>query len=148
MNRARRLAASVLLLVMVPSLALAAMPLRNCIGPSGHQAIEFVIDGVLHSGNHESHEQAAHDPVGCAGEVDAFADGEKCTDKALMDTVSAPPTAPDLKLLPAFAVAIPVRVQFLSRSGLSAGDGLAVFNRHQTQVDPCIEVRRTVVLLI
>lgn len=147
MSRARTLAAFVLLLLMVPSLVLAAMPLRYCIGSSGHHAIEFVLDGVSHSGDHESHGQVAHEPAGCAGTTDAFADGEKCTDRALMDTVSAPPTALDLKLLP-LSISADLLPLHEVPSSISVSERVGAPDRYRSQTDPRIEVRRTVVLLI
>lgn len=144
----RRLAAAFLLILMVPSLALSAMPLRYCVGPWGHQAIEFVIDGVAHGGSHASHSQAAQDVEGCddASTVE-FSDVDKCIDTALMDTASAPPSV-DLKQLPlsglfaqlSLATIAPSTV-VLDRPSISNGQ------RH-LHVDPRIALRRTVVLLI
>lgn len=148
MSRIRRLAASFLIVLLVPSLALAATPLRYCVGPSGHQALEFVIDGVSHSGNHASHSQSSQDVDDCndPGGI-AFLDPEKCTDTALMDTASAPPSV-DLKHLsvsslfaqPSF-VAPAISTDGVRKPSISNG------RQHQL-VDPRIAIRRTTVLLI
>ena len=146
MSRTRRLAASVLLLLLVPSMVLAALPLRYCIGPSGHQAIEFVIEGVSHGGADASHLQAAQADDGCEG-VDAFAESEKCTDKALMDTASPPPSV-DLKLLSLTAVIATTLALPPLPPTLSIHQTVAAPIRDDRHVDPRMEIRRTVVLLI
>lgn len=146
MSRARRLAASVLLLLLVPSMVLAALPLRYCIGPSGHQAIEFVIEGVSHGGADASHTQVAQLDDGCEG-VAIFADAGKCTDKALMDTASPPPPV-DLKLLSLTAVIATTLALPPLPPALSIHQTVAAPIRDDRHLDPRMEIRRTVVLLI
>ena len=149
MNYARRIAATILLIVMVPALVIAAIPVRYCIGPSGHQALEFVVDGIAHGGNHASHRTFAQDALHCDGANSAglFADEGRCTDKPLMDTASAPPSV-DIKLLPLthLLAQAPTTVPVLSLSHL-AQNSLSP-SRRQQQVDPRVDLRRTVVLLI
>jgi hypothetical protein len=149
MSRSRRLAASVLFILMVPSLVLAATPLRYCMGPSGHQALEFVVDGVAHSGSHASHGQTVQDVDGCNGAASssAFVDGGKCIDRALMDTASAPPSV-DLKLLPLSGLFGQVFVPPPAALSVSLVQGFVPFDRLRQHADPRMEVRRTVVLLI
>lgn len=148
MSRIRRLAASFLIVLLVPSLALAATPLRYCIGPSGHQALEFVIDGISHSGNHASHGHSSQDADDCsdAGST-AFLDAERCTDTALMDTASAPPVV-DLKHLSVSSLfAQPLFVMPAASADELRGSLIA--NSHKPQlVDPRVAIRRTTVLLI
>lgn len=146
MSQARRLTASVFLILMVPSLVLAALPLRYCIGPSGHQAIEFVIEGVSHGGADASHAQVAQPDDGCEVTA-AFADSEKCTDKALMDTASPPPSI-DLKLLSLTAVLATTLALPPAPPALSLRQTIAAPSRDDRYVDPRMEIRRTVVLLI
>lgn len=131
---------------MVPSLMLAALPLRYCIGPSGHQAIEFVIEGVSHGGADASHALAAEDDDGCDG-ASVFADTGKCTDKALMDTASSPPSV-DLKLLSLTAVLATALALPPAPPALSPLQTLAAPSRDHRDVDPRMEIRRSVVLLI
>jgi hypothetical protein len=126
-------------------MVLAALPLRYCIGPSGHQAIEFVIQGVSHGGVDASHTQVAQNDDGCEG-VAVFADSEKCTDKALMDTASPPPSV-DLKLLSLTAVLATLALPPFPPT-LSLLHTVAAPIRDDRHVDPRMEIRRTVVLLI
>lgn len=150
MSLTRRLSAVVLLIVMVPSLVLAAMPVRYCVGPSGHQALEFVIEGVSHGGSHESHERAAFQADDCDtpdSVAAVFADEEKCTDKSLMDTASSPPSV-DLKLLPLAGLIAPSFVPASTFSLPSSDQGPASFEPLYRHVDPRVSVRRSVVLLI
>jgi len=148
MSRIRRLAASFLIVLLVPSLVLAATPLRYCIGPSGHQALEFVIDGVSHSGNHASHGQSSQDVDGCDDPTGiAFLDPEKCRDAALMDTASAPPSV-DLKQLSVSALF--AQLSFVTPAPFTDdAHRPSISNGHRHQlVDPRIALRRTTVLLI
>lgn len=149
MNYARRIAATILLIVMVPALVVAAIPVRYCIGPSGHQALEFVVDGVVHGGSHASHRTFTQDALDCDGANGAglFADEGRCTDKPLMDTASAPPPV-DLKLLPLthLLAQAPITLAVISQSHLNQ-NSLSP-SRRQQQVDPRVDLRRTVVLLI
>lgn len=150
MNYTRRIAATILLIVMVPALVIAAIPVRYCIGPSGHQALEFVVDGIAHGGNHASHRTSTQDALDCDGAngADLFADEGRCTDKPLMDTASAPPPPVDLELLPLthLLAQAPIALAVLSLSHLNQ-NSLSP-SRRQLQVDPRVDLRRTVVLLI
>lgn len=147
MSCIRQLAAAFLLVLMVPSLVLAALPLRYCVGPSGHQAIEFVIEGVSHSGADTSHASAAQaGGDGCDG-ASVFADSEKCTDKALMDTASSPPSV-DLKLLSLTAVLATALALPPALPVLSPLQTVVAPSRDHPHVDPRMEIRRSVVLLI
>jgi hypothetical protein len=122
---------------------------RYCIGPSGHQALEFVVDGIAHGGNHASHGTFTQDALDCDGANGSglFADEGRCTDKPLMDTASAPPPV-DLKLLPLthLLAQAPITLAVLSQSHLNQNSFSP--GRRQQQVDPQVDLRRTVVLLI
>ena len=93
-----------------------------------------------------SHTQVARNDSGCEG-VAVFADSEKCTDKALMDTVSPPPSV-DLKLLSLTAVLATTLTLPPLQPSLSLHQTVAAPIRDDRHVDPRMEIRRTVVLLI
>lgn len=148
MSLARRFVAAVLLVVMVPSLVLAATPVRYCVGPSGHRAFEFVIDGVSHGGNHLSHGSVTQDAAECddGGAIFAVVDEGKCNDNALMDTASPPPIV-ELKFisLSALLAQVSIPTDLLSPL-LFEREPTAV--AHHPQIDPRIGERRTIVLRI
>lgn len=148
MSQVRRLAAAVLLILIVPSLALAAMPLRYCLGSAGHQAIEFVIDGIAHGGSHASHEEALDDVADCyaGGRSTVFVDEIKCTDKSIIDSASAPP-AIDLKQLLSASIVMQTSASFVAPPRPRSHSESRCF-QCDLVVDPRIEVRRTTVLLI
>lgn len=148
MSRVRRLTAAVLLILIVPSLAFAAMPLRYCLGSSGHQAIEFVIDGIAHGGSHASHEQALDDADECIAvdQSTVFADEAKCIDKSLMGVASSPP-AIDLKQLLTAGFIVQAAVFPLPPPAPIVRAQSRFIERNHV-VDPSIQARRTTVLLI
>jgi len=108
---------------------------------------EIVADrAVSHGGADASHTQVAQLDDGCEG-VAIFADAGKCTDKALMDTASPPPSV-DLKLLSLTAVIATTLALPPLPPTLSIHQTVAAPIRDDRLVDPRMEIRRTVVLLI
>jgi hypothetical protein len=71
----------------VPSLVLAAMPVKYCVAAGGHRALEFVIEGVAHGGDHSSHdaELVPLSPLGDCAWPSVTASEGGCDDKSLMD---------------------------------------------------------------
>lgn len=94
----RQLAAALLVTLMVPSFVLAAMPIRYCMSPAGHHALEFVLDGVEHGGEHSSHPRSVDHDGGPAGVQTPHIGEVSCTDSALIDSVT--PTGPNPQEVP------------------------------------------------
>lgn len=145
----RRIFVAALLIILTPSLVLAGMPVRYCVGPTSHRALEFVVEGIVHGGSHDSHEDYGrkHADDGNASDRALIADQESCDDRALMDTASVPPSIDFTQLpLTAFLASAAVPV---NSSMLSTGSHVSSFPTFAHRVfDPCMRVRRTVVLLI
>lgn len=148
MSRVRRLAAAVLLILIVPSLALAAMPLRYCLGSAGHQAIEFVIDGIAHGGNHASHEEALDDRADyyAGGRSTVFVEETKCIDKSIVDPASAPPPL-DLKQLLSASIVTQISTPFAAPPSAPLRLESRCFDCDHV-LDPRILAHRTTVLRI
>jgi hypothetical protein len=148
MSHARRIVAALLVIAMMPSTLLAAMPISYCVGPAGHQALEFVF-GSVHSGDHSSHDLVILKAVDCdiTNTASFFVHEGKCTDRALIDTAStAPPLDVKRQSVSALVGHISVSGGALSQSAL---DRVTIsYSYHQKLLDPRMNARRTVVLLI
>ena len=145
MSLAKRLTVVALLIAMLPSLVLAAMPFKYCTALAGHYALEFVIGGVLHGGSHASHrDQATLAAVDDdCGQAISIAGERGCSDTELVQLAPAPfmpqVEIPLLPTLPAPIVPLPTAIT------QNASPSTTV---DQPRPDPRISMRRTVVLRI
>lgn len=108
MSYLRKIAVILLIIAVAPAMVLAAMPVKYCIAGVGqHQALEFVIDGVSHDGEHSSHHygaevRAAHfDDCG----LTALIEHEACTDTALTIAAKSHSPVPNFVALPEVSTA-------------------------------------------
>lgn len=85
MRRWRRFIAAVLALALVPSSALAAMPLVWCVGLDGHRAVEF---SRAPAGKHTDHRALGQQLVPDALSA-TQADGDSCQDWQLVGPAEA-----------------------------------------------------------
>lgn len=144
MHHVRRVIAVLLLIALVPTLALAAMSVRFCNNAVKHQALEFVVKGVAHSG-HKATYRAATDVSGQEQAVQ-IVDDNGCTDISLVDSASMPPLG-KMQLLP-----VPALQHHVSGPQLSLVPPLfssvPIKAIRQVRTDPRISARYTIVLQI
>lgn len=129
-------------------MVLAAIPVKYCKTSMGqHHALEFVIDGVSHGGNHVSHPHG--DAVSAAHfddrSVTALVENEACNDTALMQIAPTPNTALQFSVVPALA-----RSTFLELPVAEPTPGFAaqVFDAGRMRADPRMAAHRLMVLRI
>lgn len=144
----RRIATAVLAVVLVPILVLAALPVRYCIGTGGHQALEFVLEGVFHGGAHGSHDgntEVALLADNCA-KSDVVVQEDGCDDRALMDAVfSVALGEPEQLSLPALRAQVPPPTPPLQLKSASTTPREREF---AARSDPRLSMHGTVVLRI
>lgn len=141
----RRLTVAVLAILMVPSLVLVAIPMHYCVSSEGHRALEFVIKGVAHGGEHASHRHIStqddnEDSEG-SGEG-AVLKGEKCTDWALFDSVTTTEKHQEIPLPAIVSPIVPFTVSLVQ----SLPPEYSRIASDLTSPDPGLMARRTTVL--
>lgn len=143
MSYVRRLAAIVLLLSIVPSLVLGGVPVMYCADKAGHQALEVVLEGVAHGGEH-SVPRNASSLQGSGRQAVVVFENNGCTDTALMDVAAAPVTQ-EVKFLP-----LPLPAGQLPRDAAAQPVIPAVSPQGAmaSRLDPRMDARRTMVLRI
>ncbi|WP_072385474.1 hypothetical protein [Hyphomicrobium sp. CS1BSMeth3] len=92
MSFTRHLIAFVLLLVLVPSLVLAAMPIKYCASSAGHQSLELVIGSIAHGGHDASHADTTDKAINVddCGVALSRVEEDRCRDSELMNLAPAP----------------------------------------------------------
>lgn len=148
MSLLRKFAVLMLVVALTPAMVLSAMPVKLCKAFDGqHQALEFVIDGVFHGGNHGSHHdgeamRAAHfDECGVATLIEP----DTCIDSDLTQLAAVPAT--DLQF---------IELPTLGNSPLpqlTAGEPRPFAAQHiadsgRQRIDPRVSERRSTVLRI
>lgn len=144
MHHSRRLIAVLLLLAAVPSLALAAISVRYCKGTVQHQALEFVVDGVIHGGHNPNSRAIVEYSAQLAQSQDVQSAQESgCDDVSLLDSAFMPPIG-KLQLLPFAALTQHFPV---SEPRLAASSSIFAPLR-EVRTDPRVADRSTIVLRI
>lgn len=132
-RRPRKIAALLLLALLLPAWAAAGLPLVWCIGPNGHNAIEGLTVGC-------------HDELGDSVHSGGFiADSDECTDFSLWQRIQVP-SNPSTVASPS-PDPIPVVASFESTDRGPQSDSVETF----VPLDPIasqLAQLRTVVLLI
>lgn len=147
MSVLRKLALIMLLLAIAPAMVLSGMPVKHCASSAGqHQALEFVLDGVSHGGDHGSHHQGhafAADPADLCKTAD-LAEPQSCVDTSL--TTIAQSQAGELQLLALPATATPYHTAIEPDGAARVLVGVCQDGR--LRVDPRMSAHRVTVLRI
>lgn len=144
----RKLAVVLLAMAIAPAMAMSGLPIKYCNAAAGqHQALEFVLDGLSHAGDHESHE---HAHLAVASHADDCEDGDYaepgiCTDTSLLALAPVACAEPQLIALTG------VGDSELPKSEPSADlndDLRTLVDAQRLRSDPRLYAHRTIVLRI
>lgn len=147
MSALRKLALIMLLLAIAPAMVLSGMPVKHCASSAGqHQAIEFVLDGVSHGGDHDSHHQEHTFAADTADHCDTadLAEPQSCVDTSLATIAQLQTGEFEFLALPAMAAPFHAAIEPDGAArvlvGVSQGDRL--------RTDPRMSAHRVTVLRI
>lgn len=147
MSVLRKLALIMLLLAIAPAMVLSGMPVKHCASSAGeHQALEFVLDGVSHGGDHGSHHQdhALTPDTADHCKTVGLVEPQSCVDTSLTTIAQSQPVELQLVALPAMAAPFHTAIEPEGAARVLVG----VYEDGRLRTDPRMSAHRVTVLRI